>query len=460
MYNKKAHLHFMGIGGIGMSGIATILKYQGYTISGCDLDLDQQSIKNLQSIGCQIFKGNNSPECQHASIDVLVYSSAVKQDNPEIIHARQKGIPTIARALMLAELMRTKFSVGIAGSHGKTTTTSLIGHILMEARLDPTIIVGGHLKSISNNARLGTGDFLVAETDESDRSFLHLYCTLAIVTNIDLEHLETYKDLNDIKETFKSFLSNLPFYGKAIVCTDDANVRSLLPLVHVKTITYGIDHPADITAQCVELNADHSLFDVYHKNQLLGSVRLAMPGKHNVLNALAAIALSYELEIPFSTIAQALETFKGVDRRFTSKGSYKGAEVFDDYGHHPEEIRNTLLVARKRARNKLIVAFQPHRYSRTQKLWDNFISVLGNGSIDTLIVTDIYPASELPISNITSQQLVQAIKIAYPKLNIIYQPLDNEFDAIKRTIDEFTQSGDLLLLLGAGKINKISQKLI
>src|SRR3990170_8155336 len=236
---KKSHVHFVGIGGIGMSGIATILKYQGYEISGCDLDLDQTSIENLRTIGCKVYQGNNTPRCQDTTIDILVYSSAVKKQDPEIISAQERGIPTIPRALMLAELMRTKYSVAIAGSHGKTTTTSLISHILIEANMDPTVVIGGHLKNISSNARLGEGDFLVAEADESDRSFLHLQATLAIVTNIDLEHLETYQDLDDIKQTFKQFLNSLPFYGKAIVCVDDENIRSLLPIPHIKIIKYG-----------------------------------------------------------------------------------------------------------------------------------------------------------------------------------------------------------------------------
>src|SRR5579872_512342 len=230
MYSKRAHIHFVGIGGIGMSGIATILKYQGYTISGCDADLDQPSVKNLQHINCSIYQGNNTPQCHDSSIDILVYSSAIQANNPEILAAQQRGIPTIPRALMLAELMRTKYSIAISGSHGKTTTTSLISHILIEAKLDPTVIIGGHLKAISNNARWGKGDFLVAEADESDRSLTRLVPTLAIVTNIDLEHLETYTDLDDIKATFKQFLNNLPFYGKAIICTDDENIRSLLPM--------------------------------------------------------------------------------------------------------------------------------------------------------------------------------------------------------------------------------------
>ena len=243
---KQAHVHFVGIGGIGMSGIATILKHQGYTISGCDCDMDQQSVKDLTLIGCKVYHGNNTPACQDPSIDILVYSSAIKDKNPEILAAQARGIPTIPRALMLAELMRTKFSIAIAGAHGKTTTTSLISHILIEAKRDPTVIIGGHLKNISNNARFGGGDFLVAEADESDRTLERLHATLAVVTNIDLEHLETYQDIDDIKATFRRFLYNLPFYGKAILCVDDPQVCSLFPLPHIKVLKYGLDENADV----------------------------------------------------------------------------------------------------------------------------------------------------------------------------------------------------------------------
>ncbi|MEX0940020.1 MAG: Mur ligase family protein [Candidatus Babeliales bacterium] len=276
MYHKKAHIHFVGIGGIGMSGIATILKYQGYTISGCDNDLQQQSIIDLQKIGCLIFEGNNTVHCQNAPSDILVYSSAIKVNNPEIINAQQRGIPTISRALMLAELMRTKYSIAISGSHGKTTTTSLISHILIEAERDPTVIIGGHLKNISTNARFGNGDFLVAEADESDRSLLSLQATLAVVTNIDLEHLETYTDIDDIKNTFKQFLNNLPFYGKAFLCIDDPHIRSLLPLAHLKTIKYGLNPLADFKAENIQLEADHSLFELYIKKEKHGIIRINM----------------------------------------------------------------------------------------------------------------------------------------------------------------------------------------
>jgi UDP-N-acetylmuramate--alanine ligase len=456
MYNSKAHIHFVGIGGIGMSGIAQILRNQGYSISGCDADLDQQSIKDLKAAGCLIFEGNNSPACHESNPDILVYSSAIRAHNPEIVAAQARGIPTIPRALMLAELMRTKYSIAISGAHGKTTTTSLVSHILIEAKLDPTVIVGGHLKNIEANARLGNGEFLVAETDESDRSVQNLHPTLAVVTNIDLEHLETYKDLDDIKDTFKRFLNNIPFYGKAFVCIDDANVRSIMPsLPHIKMVKYGLDDAADIYATNVILEADHSTFDVYHKETLLGSITSRMLGRHNVLNSLAAIAVSMDIGIAFETIALALSNFKGIERRFCYKGTYQGAELFDDYGHHPIEIYNTLLVAKKRAKKKLIVVFQPHRYTRTDKLWHDFIKILTTAEIDHLIVTDIFPASEAPILNVTSQNLVQAMNDLKPSFPISYIPYESDFIQIKKSITELADEDDLVLLLGAGKVNKL-----
>lgn len=457
MYHKTAHIHFIGIGGIGMSGIATILRYQGYRISGCDADLDQSSIKKLQELGCAIFKGNNTHQCKDPSIDIVVYSSAIQIDNPEIRAAQARSIPTIPRALMLAELMRTKYSVAIAGSHGKTTTTSLISHILIEAALDPTVIIGGHLHAISHNARMGDGDFLVAEADESDRSLLHLHTTLAVVTNIDLEHLETYKDLDDIKATFRQFLSHLPFYGSAILCIDDENIQSLLPIPTIKTILYGLSPRADWYATDIELLPDHSIFTLHHQSceEPLGPVRVAMPGKHNILNALAAIALAQELKVSLPAIKKALACFKGVDRRFSFKGTYKSAELFDDYGHHPKEIECTLAVARKRAKNRLIVVFQPHRYSRTHTLWQSFLESFLNSSIDHLIITDIHPASETPIPGVTSKQFVQTLKTHNPHFSVSYAPLDQDFHSIRAIIDAELQEKDLLLFLGAGKINRI-----
>lgn len=457
MYNSKAHIHFVGIGGIGMSGIAQILKNQGYEISGCDADMDQQSIKDLKALGCSIFEGNNSPACHECNPDILVYSSAIRAHNPEIIAAQARGIPTIARALMLAELMRTKYSIAISGAHGKTTTTSLVSHILIEAKLDPTVIVGGHLKNIEANARLGNGEFLVAETDESDRSLQNLHPTLAVVTNIDLEHLETYKDLDDIKETFKRFLNNIPFYGKAFVCIDDANVRSIMPtLPHIKMVKYGLDESADLYATDIQLEPDHNTFIVHGKDgKVLGSVTSKIVGRHNVLNTLAATAVALDLGISFEIIAKAINNFKGIERRFCFKGTYQGAEIFDDYGHHPIEIYNTLLVAKKRAKNKLIVVFQPHRYTRTDKLWNDFVKILTSAHIDHLIVTDIYPASEAPILNVTSQNLVNAMCEQNPNFPISYVPYEADFAQIKRTLAPIAQENDLVLLLGAGKVNKL-----
>ena len=455
MYTNNLHIHFVGIGGIGMSGIAQILKNQGFIISGCDSDLDQQSIKDLKASSCEIFEGNNSSKCHDAKADILVYSSAIRPHNPEIVAAQTRGIPTIPRALMLAELMRTKFSIAIAGAHGKTTTTSLISHILIEAKLDPTVIIGGHLKNINANARFGNGEFLVAEADESDRSLQNLQATLAVVTNIDLEHLETYKDLDDIKETFKRFLNNLPFYGKVFLCNEDANLRSLLPMPHLKVIKYGFDESSDIYAKNVELFGTHATFTVHLKNTQLGTIFSNMLGNHNVLNTLAAIAVALDLGITFETITKAIANFKGIERRFCYKGLYNGAELFDDYGHHPQEIYNTLLVAKKRAKNKLIVVFQPHRYTRTDKLWHDFIKVLTESHIDQLLITDIYPASEAPIMHVTSQNLVKAIqehKLSFP---VTYVPYEHNFASIKQLLGSLATIDDLVLLLGAGKINKL-----
>ncbi len=462
MYRKKAHIHFVGIGGIGMSGIATILKYQGYIISGCDIDMEQKSITMLQEIGCSIFCGNNTPQCHDPSIDILVYSTMIPMNDPEIQAAQQRGIPTIPRALMLAELMRTKYSVAISGSHGKTTTTSLISHILIEAALDPTVIIGGHLTTISHNARIGKGDFLVAEADESDRSFLYLYATLAVVTNIDLEHLETYQNIEDIKQTFKQFLLNLPFYGAAILCADDEHIQSLLPIPTIKTILYGLSPRADWYATNINLQPSYSTFNLHHKSEdtPLTPVTLNMPGTHNILNALAAIALARELDIPLATITQALQTFQGVDRRFSYRGTFQGAELFDDYGHHPKEIECTLHVARRRAQKDLTVVFQPHRYIRTHKLWDHFIDTFLKSSINHLIITDLHPAGETPIPGVSGKQFAQALQARLPRFTVTYAPLDADFSSLKALLTRTAEANDLILLLGAGKINRLVKVLI
>ena len=456
MYKKKKiHIHFMGIGGIGMSGIAKVLKGQGYNVSGCDLDHQQKSIRQLKEMGCVISPQHDSELCKDESIDVLVYSSAISQNHPEITYARKRGIPVIPRALMLAELMRTKFSIAIAGSHGKTTTTSMISHVLMHAKLNPTIIIGGHLKNISTNAQLGTGDFLVAEADESDRSLLKLHATLGLITNIDLEHLDTYKDLDDIKSTFKQFLNNLPFYGKAILCIDDENVRSLLPLPHLKTITYGFNKAADIYGKNITLERLTSSCTVYEKDKKLGTLTIKMAGEHNLQNALGAIALARDLDIPFKVIAEALANLEGIDRRFSYHGTFKGAEIFDDYAHHPKEIAQILKVARKRTKGKLHVLFQPHRYTRTLHLWNEFIQTFLSSDVDHLVLTDIFPASEAPIKDVSSEKLVEALKKENPQFSTSFIPLDDQFNSLVNYLKTFVNKDDLVLLLGAGKIYQI-----
>jgi len=469
MYKKREHVHFMGIGGIGMSGIAEILKLRGYTVSGCDLGGSSSTLKHLSSIGCIIHQGHDVSHIRDA--DVLVYSSAVKHDAPEICVAMEKGIPVIPRALMLGELMRTKYSVAVSGAHGKTTTTSLISHIMIEAERHPTVIVGGILKNISNNAQLGSGEILIAEADESDRSLLNLSPTMAVVTNIDAEHLDTYSGIDDIKDTFKQFLARLPFYGKAFVCMDDPNVRSILPLPHVCTVKYGLSTDADIMGEIIEMGVTSSTFDVYRNSvdaqlqrekKLLGRVILNIPGHHNVLNSLAAIGVGLEFDVPFEIIAQALETFKGVERRFEFKGMFNGAEIFDDYGHHPTEIKTTLLVAQKRAQGRLHVIFQPHRFTRTAKLWNEFVEVFARYDqaayrIDTLYITDIYPASEAPIAGITAQRLIQAISQANPAIQASYL---SSYDLITQQVQQVIQPGDLVLTIGAGKINQVAEALV
>ena len=466
MYKQREHLHFMGIGGIGMSGIAEILRLQGYTVSGCDTGTNSKTIEHLKQIGCKVYDCHESKHIHEA--DVLVYSSAVDQKNPEILAALEKGIPVIPRAIMLAELMRTKYSVAVSGAHGKTTTTSMIAHILIEAKKNPTVIIGGVLKNIAANAHLGDGDLLIAEADESDRSLLYLNPSMAIVTNIDAEHLDTYADIDDIKQTFKNFLGRLPFYGKAFLCIDDSHVRSILPLPHVSTVKYGLSTKADIIGDIVELTKAQSIFDVYERKmeegeavRKLGRVTLNMPGEHNVLNALAAISLLLEFDVSFEKIAAALENFNGVERRFEFKGTFKGTEIFDDYGHHPTEIKNTLCLAQRRKQKKLHVIFQPHRYSRTEKLWDDFVAVFTQQNkgyrVDSLYVTDIYPASELPIPGITSQHLIEAIKIKNPDLKAYHI---KSYDKAVESIQNDLQEGDLLITIGAGKVNKIGEQLV
>ncbi len=460
MLKKNTHIHFVGIGGIGMSGIAKILACQGYRISGCDTNLQQKSVLDLQALGCTIYQGNNHALCDDLSISTLVYTSEMNLQHPEILRAQQRNIPTIARGIMLAELTRTKYTIAVAGSHGKTTTTSLIAHIFMEAKTDPTIVVGGHLQSISSNAQYGSGEFLITETDESDRSLLYLYPTIGILTNIDREHLSLYKNLHEITITFRQFLEKIPFYGKAFVCFDDSQIRSLLPLNKINIATYGTSPEAEWSYTNPILEADKSHYTLMHTGKVMGTVTINMPGKHNILNSIAALAASLEAGISFEIASKALATFTGVDRRFTLKGTFQGAEVFDDYGHHPTEIECTMEVARNRAKNKVILVFQPHRYSRLTTLWKEFAQMLATSTADAILITDIYSAGETAVPGFTSEKLIELAQSINPRAMLTYLPVDQDFKAVRSHLSSLAQSGDVIVLQGAGSINQIASHLI
>ncbi len=459
MLKKNTHIHFVGIGGIGMSGIAKILAHQGYRISGCDTNLQQKSVLDLQAFGCSIYQGNNHASCDDATISTLVYTSEMNLDHPEIIRARERNIPTISRGVMLAELTRTKYTIAVAGSHGKTTTTSLLAHIFIEAQTDPTIIVGGHLQSISSNARSGSSDFLITETDESDRSLLHLYPTIGILTNIDREHLSLYKNLHEVTTTFRHFLEKIPFYGKAFVCSDDPQIRSLLPLPNVSVATYGSSSEAEWSYTHPTLEADKSHYTLLHQGKNKGKVTVNMPGTHNILNSIAALAASLEAGISFKQASEALSTFSGVDRRFTFKGTFQGAEVFDDYGHHPTEIECTMAVARNRTKNRVILVFQPHRYSRITTLWKEFAHMLATSKADILLVTDIYSAGETAIPGFSAEKLTELANSLNPNIPVTYLPSDEDFMTLRSHLSSLAQNGDVIVLQGAGNINKIADYL-
>lgn len=463
------HIHFMGIGGIGMSGIAKILISQGYRVSGCDSLVDQETIKDLIKLGCSIAPHHKHEICLDPTIETLVYSTDVLKTNKgsipyEMQLAKDRSIPVILRATMLAEIMRTKHSIAVAGSHGKTTTSSLLSHLLLYAQLDPTIIVGGYIHSIKSNAYFGKSDLLVAEADESDRSFLQLPKTFSIVTNINREHLDVYKDLNDIKQTFIQFLKQIPFYGKNIICIDDPGVQNIIPELTTPYITYGQSKSADIQIQNINLLDDKSTFDLFDSrhNQQIGSFSTSLPGIHNVLNSTSAIITGRLLEIPLKTIQDALSSFSGVDRRFTHKGttSISKALIFDDYGHHPTEIYHTLQVARKKAKTRLVMIFQPQRFTRTKHLWNEFVDLFSSSNIDQLIITDIYPASEQPIENISSQQLVNEIKLKNPKTPVFYYTFEDNGKTILNQLKNYLEKDDLVLLQGAGKVNKLAKDLL
>ena len=458
MYKKNAHIHFIGIGGIGMSGIAKILKEQGYIVSGCDTNVENKNITILKKLGCPISKGHNTAICQQKNINIIVYSTAINLiDNTEINNAKKRSIPVIHRSKMLAEILRKKFSILISGSHGKTTTTSLIGHMLLEAKINPTIISGGILKNQNLHSISGTSEFAVAEADESDRSLLNFLPTIAVLTNISLEHLETYKDLDDIKATFKKFLENISFFGKAIVCIDNDNIKSIIKNINIPTIKYGFTDEANLTAKNVKLWPETSTYELWFNNKKTTEIELQIAGKHNVLNSLAAAAIGLELDIPIETIVKTLKSFTGVKRRFQYHGTFKGAKVFDDYGHHPIEIEHTLEVAKNNCKGNLFVIFQPHRYSRTKALWNQFIETFQNSQINNLVITDIFAASEAPIEHITGKYLANSIKEQSKNIHVKYLPIDKNFSSILEHLKSEVKSDDFILFLGAGKLDKAAE---
>jgi len=452
MYLKKYHIHFVGIGGIGMSGIAELLLNLGYKVSGSDISSSDLT-RRLESLGGTIFEGHSEAQIQGA--DVLVTSTAVATDNPEVLAANQAAVPVIPRAEMLAELMRLKYSVAIAGAHGKTSTTSLVAAVLGKGGLDPTVVIGGKLKSIGTNALLGEGDFIVAEADESDGSFLKMSPTIAVVTNIDREHLDFYKDLNHIKSVFLDFIDKIPFYGLAVLCLDNESIQDIIPKIKKRFTTYGMSSQADMQAQNVEFEGLKSRFVVKHLDRRLGKISLNLPGMHNVYNAMASIAVGIELNIDFEIIKDALETIQGVQRRLEIKGQQKGITVVDDYGHHPTEIKVTLQAAKASwPDRRIVVVFQPHRYTRTQALFDDFTRSFYQS--DLLVVLPIYAASEKEINGINSESLFEEIR-AHGHKDVVYM---QSFEATIFHLKQILRPGDILLTLGAGNVYKLGETLL
>lgn len=461
MHNHTEHFHFIGIGGIGMSGIAKILLQQGYTVSGCDKNMHQKSITDLQKLGCRISE-HNEATCYDTSITYRIYSTDIPKNLTELHYAQEHSFPIIHRSLILNELMKQKYSIAVAGSHGKTTTTSLITHIFQYAQLDPSFVIGGFLKNVDTNAHHGSGKYIIVETDESDRSLLHLSPTHAILTSIDLEHMNVYHNAHDITSTFNTFLSRLPFYGKAIVCADDSSIQSLLPLSNTTAITYGFSKKALWNIHSMILDKISSTYQLTNtQTQQTITVSVSIPGEHNILNSAAALILAQELHIPLQTILDALRCFQGVDRRFSYRGIYQGKEIFDDYGHHPTEIAYTLQNAfRYAGSNPVTVVFQPHRYTRTKSLWNEFITLFASSPIDHLIITDIYAAHEQPEPTISSQKMVAAIKEKNPHCTISYIPYEADYSSLKTCIDRYTAQSGILLIQGAGPITGIKNILI
>jgi UDP-N-acetylmuramate--alanine ligase len=452
MFRGIRHIHFVGIGGSGMSGIAEVLLNLGYTVTGSDLKRSAVTDR-LESLGARVAEGHHAAHV--AGADVVVTSTAARADNPEVLEARRVGIPVIPRAEMLAELMRLKYGIAVAGSHGKTTTTSMVAMVLDRGGLDPTVVVGGRLAVLGSGARLGRGDFMVAEADESDRSFLRLTPTVAVVTNIDREHLDTYKDLADVQEAFVGFVNKVPFYGAAVLCLDDAPVQDILPRVERRVVTYGLSPQAQVSARDVQMRPGGSSYTATAGGRALGTINVPVPGAHNVLNSLAAVAVGLDLELPFDKIRAGLEAFTGVDRRFQVRGEAGGVLVVDDYGHHPTEIRATLATLRQLAGSRrTVVLFQPHRYTRTQHLWDEFSRAFHQA--DVVLLADIYPASEEPIAGVSSEGLAEAVARRGHRQAVYAGDLKAATEQLVRE----ARPGDVVLTLGAGSVWMAGEELL
>ena len=453
MFSSIKKIHFVGIGGIGMSGIAEILIDQGFTVTGSDRAASDNT-ERLTALGAHIYIGHTETNLD-ADVDALVYSSAIPPENPEIVAARQRKIPVIRRAEMLAEVMRLKYGIGIAGTHGKTTTTSMVSLVLMEGGVDPTVIVGGRLHGLAgSNARLGKGEFIVVEADEFDRSFLSITPTIAVLTTLETDHLDCYRDLEDIKSAFIQFAGKVPFYGFVVLCLDEPALQDIMPKIKKKIITYGLNGQADL--QAVELVHKHNTtrFIVLRNGSELGEVMLQIPGRHNVQNALAAIAVGLELNVPFANVKAGIEKFTGVFRRWEVKAEVGSITVVDDYAHHPTEIKATLAGVKAGWRRRVICVFQPHLYSRTRDFYDEFGRSFFNA--DVLVVTDVYPAREEPIQGVSGELIVNAAKeFGHKRV---------EYVADKTRVPEFLmqtkQPGDIIITMGAGDIWRFGEEFI
>ncbi len=444
MFRSVNKIHFVGIGGIGMSGIAELLLNLDFEVSGSDLN-ESSIVRNLRAKGAKIHRGHKAEHVGEA--DVLVYSSAVKEDNPELVAARNRGIPVIRRAEMLGELIAVKeTSIAIGGTHGKTSTTSMIGSVLSAARMDPTLVVGGLVKTLDTNSLLGAGDVIVVEADEFDRSFLALRPTISVVTNIELEHTDCYRDLKDLQAAFTQFCNSVPFYGVLIACLDSPGVQGILSEIKRPVVSYGFSKQADYRAENPVFFEATSKYTVNHHQKEIGTIQLQVPGIHNVLNSLAAVALGMEMGIPFDIVARGLVAYEGVRRRFEIKGIARDVMVVDDYAHHPTEVKATLKAARQGWERRIIAVFQPHLYTRTRDFYAEFATAFMNS--DILIVTDIFPARETAIPGITGELVAQAAKDSGHK-QVYYLP---EPDHLERTLDSIIQPNDMVITIGAGNI--------